>query len=70
MDEAVRAALRDASRDGITGKAVTPFLLDRVLAATGGSSLAANLRLVRSNVRLAAEISIIWNERSVVPRAR
>jgi pseudouridine-5'-phosphate glycosidase len=70
VDEAVRAALRDASRDGITGKAVTPFLLDRVLAATGGSSLAANLRLVRSNVRLAAEISIIWNERAVVPRAR
>jgi pseudouridine-5'-phosphate glycosidase len=69
VDDAVRTALRDASRQGIFGKAVTPFLLDRVLEVTGGSSLEANLRLVRSNVRLAAEISTMWTERSVVPGA-
>ena len=68
VDEAVRSALRDASARGILGKEVTPFLLDRVLEVTGGLSLEVNLRLVRSNVRLAAEIAAIMNERSVVPR--
>ncbi|HEX6522415.1 MAG TPA: pseudouridine-5'-phosphate glycosidase [Streptosporangiaceae bacterium] len=69
VDEAVRSAQRDASARGILGKEVTPFLLDRVLEVTGGLSLEVNLRLVRSNVRLAAEIATILNERSVVPRA-
>ena len=69
LEQALRSALRDAGAAGIRGKAVSPFLLDRILQVTGGMSLEVNLRLARANVRLAAEISTIWTERSVVPRA-
>ena len=43
---------------GITGKAVTPFLLDAILKETGGRSLTANIALVKNNARLAAEIAV------------
>lgn len=42
---------------GITGKAVTPFLLKRIFESTGGRSLGANIALVRNNARLAARIA-------------
>jgi pseudouridine-5'-phosphate glycosidase len=42
---------------GIAGKSVTPFLLDRINAATAGRSLAANVALVKNNARLAAQIA-------------
>jgi pseudouridylate synthase len=53
----IEQALAEATRQGITGKAVTPFLLDRVLAATEGRSLGANIALVLNNARLAARIA-------------
>lgn len=48
------AAARDA---GVSGKDVTPFLLAWFHEHTEGASLAANVALVRSNARLAAEIA-------------
>ena len=69
LTTALNAALAAAAEKGIRGKAVSPFLLDRILEATGGTSLEVNLRLARSNVRLAAEIATIWSQRTVVPRA-
>lgn len=54
----IEAALVDASLAGVTGKTVTPFLLERVLASTGGASLTANIALVRNNARLAARIAL------------
>ena len=53
----IEAALAEASAHGVTGKAVTPFLLGRVLAATEGRSLQANIALVLNNARLAARIA-------------
>ena len=55
---AIEAALRDAAVQGIAGKAVTPFLLQRVVALTGGRSLEANIALIRSNARLAAQVAV------------
>jgi pseudouridine-5'-phosphate glycosidase len=55
---AIEAALDEAVRNGITGKAVTPFLLERVNATTGGASLTANIALVKHNAKLAAEIAV------------
>jgi pseudouridine-5'-phosphate glycosidase len=49
--------LRLARTQGVTGKAVTPFLLDYFHSQTQGASLRANVQLVRSNVRLAAQIA-------------
>lgn len=53
----IAAALRDADTQGVSGKAVTPFLLQRVFEATEGRSLATNIALVRNNARLAAAIA-------------
>lgn len=51
----------DACRErGVTGQAVTPFLLDRLMRATGGASLEANLAAVRGNVALASRIATAW----------
>ncbi len=53
----IAAAQKDADRHRITGKAVTPFLLQRIFEETKGRSLTANIALVRNNARLAAEIA-------------
>jgi pseudouridine-5'-phosphate glycosidase len=53
----IEAAVAEAAAAGITGKAVTPFLLDRLAALTGGRSIAANLALVRHNAAVAAAIA-------------
>ena len=53
----IEAALRDAATKGITAKAVTPFLLQRIFEMTEGRSLTANIALVLSNARLAAAIA-------------
>jgi pseudouridine-5'-phosphate glycosidase len=53
IDEAVA----DAVRRGIGGKAVTPFVLSRMLKLTGGRSLRTNVALILGNARLAAEIA-------------
>ena len=50
-------ALALAEQHAITGKAVTPFLLQRIFEETEGRSLEANIALVRNNARLAAEIA-------------
>lgn len=56
-DRATDQALAEAAEHGIRGKAVTPFLLQRVNALTGGDSLASNVQLVLNNARLAAAIA-------------
>ncbi|MFC6687555.1 pseudouridine-5'-phosphate glycosidase [Jhaorihella thermophila] len=53
----IEAAQAEADRRGITGKAVTPFLLQRIFEETGGRSLETNIALVRNNARLAARIA-------------
>ncbi|MGW0936408.1 pseudouridine-5'-phosphate glycosidase [Streptomyces sp. NPDC002666] len=54
----------DACRErGITGQAVTPFLLDHLMRGTEGASLEANLAAVRGNVALAARIATAWAAR-------
>ncbi|GAA6198897.1 pseudouridine-5'-phosphate glycosidase [Aquicoccus sp. SU-CL01552] len=57
MAPIIAAAQMEAEEQGITGKAVTPFLLDRVFKATRGKSLRANIALVRNNAVLAAQIA-------------
>ena len=59
-DDAIERALREASARGVTGKALTPFLLSRVNALTDGDSLASNRELVLNNARLAAEVAIAY----------
>ncbi len=56
-DDALATALEEAARAGITGAAVTPFVLERVGRATEGGSVPANLALAANNAAVAAEIA-------------
>jgi pseudouridine-5'-phosphate glycosidase len=51
------SGLAAADRDEVHGKDVTPYLLDWFHRESGGESLRANVALVRSNARLAAEVA-------------
>ena len=57
MRRVVDAALASARAAGVTGKAVTPFLLSHLNAVTGGRSLTSNIALVKNNAALAARIA-------------
>jgi len=57
MDNALNAALETAENQRITGKGVTPFLLDRIKQTTEGQSLRANQSLILNNARLAGTIA-------------
>jgi pseudouridylate synthase len=52
--------LTRARAEGITGKAVTPFLLDHLQRATQGRSLVINVALARANAAVAAAIANAW----------
>ncbi|MFE6976762.1 pseudouridine-5'-phosphate glycosidase [Streptomyces sp. NPDC057682] len=56
-DRVLAEALEACRKRGITGQAVTPYLLGHLVRATGGASLEANLAAVRGNVALAARIA-------------
>ena len=62
VEEAIDRALADARAQGVMGKDVTPFLLARVNASTGGDSLEANVALVPNNATVAARISRAYAE--------
>ncbi|CAN5619025.1 pseudouridine-5'-phosphate glycosidase [soil metagenome] len=57
-DRLLESGLDAAAAAGIAGKAVTPFLLDFFHRESGGDSLTVNVRLVRRNARLAAQIAV------------
>ncbi|HKK49027.1 MAG TPA: pseudouridine-5'-phosphate glycosidase, partial [Alkalispirochaeta sp.] len=57
IEAVIERAVGEAEERGIHGKEVTPFLLARIVELTGGASLEANIALVKSNARLAAEIA-------------
>jgi pseudouridine-5'-phosphate glycosidase len=58
MASHIEAAQKEAVAEKITGKAVTPFLLDAILKRTAGRSLVTNIALIKNNARLAAEIAV------------
>jgi pseudouridine-5'-phosphate glycosidase len=60
LERATETALAEARTRGIAGKALTPFLLARVNALTGGRSLRSNVELVRNNARLAADVAVAY----------
>ncbi len=65
----IDAAIAEASAARISGKALTPWLLDRLFTLTEGRTLRANVALVRSNARLAAEIALSLRDRASSARA-
>jgi pseudouridylate synthase len=57
-EAAIEQATRDADANGIHGKALTPFVLGRVLELTGGASLRANRALLINNAGVAGQIAV------------
>jgi len=57
-ESALAEALADAAKRNVRGRAVTPFLLDRLRQLTEGRSVFSNLALLKHNARVAAELAI------------
>lgn len=68
LDDAMGEALALAAEQGIRGKAVSPFLLDRIQQVTGGVSVDVNLNIARGNIELAGQIATSWAARTGEPR--
>ena len=62
VEKVIQIALNEAQENHIHGQEVTPYLLSRVRELTGGSSLKANLALLRNNARVAAQIAYSFNK--------
>jgi pseudouridine-5'-phosphate glycosidase len=62
-DRALADGLRLAREAGISGKAVTPFLLDHMHRVTEGRSLEVNVAVVRGNATVAGAIAVAWAAR-------
>jgi pseudouridine-5'-phosphate glycosidase len=60
VEHHISAALAEAERQGIRGKAVTPFLLAEMARRSGGRSLRANMALLANNARFAGELAVAY----------
>ena len=57
MNACIDRAINAANEQGVKGKALTPFLLDKIKTLTDGHSLEANIKLVLNNAKLGAQIA-------------
>lgn len=62
-DRVLAEALAAAEAEGVSGQAITPFLLGYLVRGTDGASLEANLAAVRGNTAVAAEIAVAWSRK-------
>ncbi|MEO7497166.1 MAG: pseudouridine-5'-phosphate glycosidase [Massilia sp.] len=62
IDRITEQALREADQQGVSGKAITPYLLGRIKELTGGRSLATNIALVRHNARAGAALAVALHQ--------
>jgi pseudouridine-5'-phosphate glycosidase len=57
-DEILKSGLERADKEGVTGKAVTPFLLEHFHTTSEGESLAINTEIIKANCLLGAQIAV------------
>ncbi|WLI89907.1 pseudouridine-5'-phosphate glycosidase [Massilia sp. R2A-15] len=62
IDRITEQALGEAAQRGVTGKAVTPFLLSRIKELTAGRSLATNIALVKHNAVVGAKLALALHD--------
>lgn len=60
VESTIARALEEAGEQGISGKAVTPFLLARIKESTQGRSLQANIALIKNNAVTAAQVAVAY----------
>lgn len=61
MESHIEKALQAAKTAGVSGKEVTPFLLQYIARHTDGESLAANIALIQHNAKVGAAIAVAYN---------
>lgn len=64
-DGALAEALAGAAAEGITGKDVSPYLLDKMVQITGGASLEVNLAIAANNIDVGGQIAQAWASRGL-----
>ncbi|TFW32442.1 pseudouridine-5'-phosphate glycosidase [Massilia horti] len=64
IDGIIEQALKEAGQQGVTGKSVTPFLLDRIKQLTAGRSLETNIALIKHNAVVGARLAVAMNGQS------
>ncbi|XP_073687504.1 uncharacterized protein [Garra rufa] len=57
IEDAIQTAVSEASSKGVTGRDVTPFILQRVSKLTKGKSLQANIALIHNNAKVGSQIA-------------
>jgi len=57
MDRIIEESIKEAEKAGIRGKALTPFLLNKINELSEGKSLKANIQLLKNNARVGAKIA-------------
>ena len=62
INNAINQALKEAEKNNVKGKEVTPFMLAKIKELTDGESLEANIALVRNNAALAAQIAVEYSK--------
>ena len=62
IEEVITKSLKEASEKGIDGKAVTPFLLERISQLTDGESLKTNIALVCNNALVGAKVASAYGK--------
>eukprot|EP01118_Nematostelium_gracile_P013601 TRINITY_DN5160_c0_g1_i2.p1 TRINITY_DN5160_c0_g1~~TRINITY_DN5160_c0_g1_i2.p1 ORF type:complete len:665 (+),score=151.36 TRINITY_DN5160_c0_g1_i2:56-2050(+) len=58
IESATQQALNEAKQQGISGRQVTPFILERVNQLTKGDSLRANMALLKHNAQIGTKIAV------------
>lgn len=64
IEDAIQTAVNEASSKEVTGRDVTPFILQRVSELTKGKSLQANIALIRNNARVGSQIARALSKRN------
>lgn len=62
-DDALARGLSRLAEEGVSGKSVTPFLLEHLHEATEGATVRVNVDVVRANASLAARVAVAWTDR-------
>jgi pseudouridine-5'-phosphate glycosidase len=62
INGAINEAVKEAEKQGIKGKATTPFLLSKLKEITNGVSLASNIELVLNNAKVAALLAVEYSK--------
>ena len=57
LQQVVEDSLKSAEDQKISGKDITPFVLEQIVQKTGGASLEANIALIQNNARVGAGIA-------------